>query len=58
MRYRRALINGATYFFTIDLAEGATSLLVDRGDALREVARDVRKAHPFEMVAWRFLSFH
>jgi REP element-mobilizing transposase RayT len=40
MRYRRALIKGATYFFRVDLAERWSRLLVDRVDELREVVRD------------------
>ena len=47
MRYRRSLIEGATYFFTINLAERSSRLLVDHVGDLREVVRDVRKAHPF-----------
>jgi putative transposase len=58
MRYRRALIEGATYFFTVNLAERSSRLLVDRVDALREVVRDVRKAHPFEIIARVVLPDH
>jgi hypothetical protein len=43
MRYRRALIKGATYFFRVDLAERWSRLLVDRVDELREVVRDSPK---------------
>jgi len=42
MRYRRALIEGGTYFFTVDLADRSSRLLVERVDALREVVREVR----------------
>jgi|AVFP01.1.fsa_nt_gi putative transposase len=58
MRYRRALIKGATYFFTVNLAERSSRLLVDRVADLREVVRDVREAHPFEIVAWVVLPEH
>ncbi len=51
MRYRRALVVGATYFFTANLAERSSRLLVDRVGDLREVVRRVRQAHPFEIVA-------
>ena len=51
MRYRRALIEGATYFFMVNLAERSSRLLVDRIDDLREGVRDVHKAHPFEIIA-------
>jgi hypothetical protein len=30
MRYRRALIEGATYFFTVNLVERSSRLLVER----------------------------
>ncbi|ESQ17116.1 MAG: hypothetical protein N838_24350 [Thiohalocapsa sp. PB-PSB1] len=62
MRYRRALIKGATYFFPVNLAKRSSRLLVDRIDGgvddLREVVRDVREVHPFEIVAWVMLPEH
>ena len=58
MRCRRALIKDATYFFTVNLAERSSRLLVDRVDDLREVVRDVREVHPFEIVAWVVLPEH
>ena len=58
MRYRRALIGGATYFFTVNLANRSHHLLVDRIEDLREVVRDVRRAHPFEIVAWVVMPDH
>ena len=58
MRYRRALIPGASYFFTVNLADRSARLLVERIADLREVVRDVRRAHPFEIVAWVVLPDH
>jgi putative transposase len=58
MRYRRALIEEATYFFTVNLAERSSRLLLDRVDDLREVVRDVHKVHPFEIIAWVVLPDH
>jgi len=58
MRYRRTLIPGASYFFTVDLADRSSRLLVDRIADLREVVRDVRHAHPFTIVAWVVLPEH
>ena len=52
MRYRRALVEGATYFFTVNLANRSSRLLVDRVHDLRETVRGVRRAHPFEIIAW------
>ena len=58
MRYRRALVEGATYFFTVNLANRSSRLLVDRVDDLRETVRGVRRAHPFEIIAWVVLPDH
>jgi putative transposase len=46
--YRRACIPGATWFFTVNLAERhGQPLLVDHIDLLRRVFRDVKDRHPF-----------
>ena len=58
MRYRRTLIGGATYFFTVNLADRGSHLLVDRIDDFREAVRQVRQAHDFEIVAWVVLPEH
>ena len=58
MYYRRAQVAGATYFFTLNLANRNLSLLVDNIDALRESIRRVRTAHPFEIVAMVVLPEH
>jgi putative transposase len=58
MRSRRARIDGATYFFTVNLAERSGRLLVDRIDDLREVVRRVRQEHPFEILAWVAMPDH
>lgn len=52
MRYRRALIPGGIYFFTVNLASRREMLLIDHIDCLRESVRKVRLAHPFDIVAW------
>ena len=52
MRYRRVFVGGASYFFTVNLAERSSRVLVDRVDALREVVTQVRNRHPFEILAW------
>jgi len=39
------------YFFTVTLADRSSTLLVDRVDALRDAARKVRAAMPFDIVA-------
>ena len=58
MRYRRTLVAGATYFFTLNLADRRCCLLVDHIEALREAVRDVKQAHPFQIVAWVVLPEH
>lgn len=40
MRYRRANMQGGTYFFTVNLAERNRTLLVDHVDALKTVIRE------------------
>jgi len=47
MRYRRARVNGGTYFFTVNLAERRRSLLVDYVGVLRKVVGMVKERHPF-----------
>ncbi|MGH8192168.1 MAG: REP-associated tyrosine transposase [Rhodanobacteraceae bacterium] len=58
MDYRRAKTPGGTYFFTVNLADRSRRLLVERVDTLREVVREVRRRHPFEIVAWVVLPDH
>jgi putative transposase len=47
MRYRRAWVNGGTYFFTVNLAQRPRFLLVDYVDVLRKVVGMVKERHPF-----------
>jgi putative transposase len=58
MRYRRADVPGATYFFTVNLADRRRKLLVEHVDVLREVIRDVRQRHPFVIEAIVILPDH
>ena len=58
MRYRRANVSGGTYFFTVNLADRSSRLLVDRIDDLRASVRLVKQRHPFEIVAWIVLPEH
>ena len=52
------MLGGGTYFFTVNLAERKRTLLVDHIDSLREVMRNVKKAHPFHIDAMVILSDH
>lgn len=58
MRYRRADVAGATYFFTVNLADRKSSLLVDHIDIFRDAVRKIRQTHPFEIVAMVVLPDH
>ena len=58
MRYRRAQAKGGSFFFTVNLADRSSTLLVDHVDVLRRVMRTVRAAHPFELTAIVVLPEH
>jgi putative transposase len=58
MRYRRATAAGGTYFFTVNLADRSSHLLVNRVDDLRTSVSIVKQRHPFEIVAWVVLPDH
>ena len=59
MRYRRTQTAGASYFFTVNLANRQSDLLVLRQIAvLREVTRIVKQAHPFVIEAMVVLPEH
>jgi putative transposase len=51
-RYRRIYAPGATWFFTVNLAErNRNALLVDKIDPLRQAFRYVKQRHPFRIDA-------
>ena len=56
--YRRARMAGATYFFTVNLADRTSTLLVDHIDDLRNAVRHVRDRHPFVIDAMVVLPEH
>jgi putative transposase len=56
--YRRNRVPGGTYFFTANLLERSSALLVTHIDALREAVRTVRARHPFHIDAWVVLPDH
>jgi len=57
-RYRRSLVGGGTYFFTVTLADRRSSLLVEHIERLRAVYGRVQREHPFETVAICVLPDH
>jgi putative transposase len=58
-QYRRAYVPGATWFFTVNLAErNGTRLLVDEVGALRAAFRVVQAVHSFRIDAAVILPDH
>jgi putative transposase len=56
--YRRAFVPGGTWFFTANLLDRRSSLLVDEIDALREATRRTRERFPFRIDAFVVLPDH
>ncbi len=56
--YRRHLVPGGTYFFTLNLLDRRSRLLVDHIDVLRAAVRTVRARAPFHIAAWVVLPEH
>ncbi len=56
--YRRNRVPGGTYFFTVNLLERSSTLLVTHVDALRDAVRKVRARQPFHIDAWVVLPDH
>jgi len=57
-RYRRAQIEGGTFFFTITLADRSGDLLVRHVDQLRQAYKFVVDRYPFETIAICILPDH
>lgn len=51
MNYRRLYLPGVTYFFTINLKNRKSNLLVLEIDKFRKAVRNVKRKHPFEIEA-------
>ncbi|MCD4483578.1 transposase [Chromobacterium vaccinii] len=58
MQYRRSIAGGGTWFFTVNLADRRQDYLNRHIDVLRQVVRQVRDRHPFEIVAMVVLPDH
>jgi putative transposase len=58
VRYRRNRVQGATYFFTVTLAERRSTALVDHIGALRAAFRVTRQERPFTIDAVVILPDH
>ncbi len=57
-RYRRAIIEGGTFFFTVTLADRSSDMLVRHIDRLRRIYASVKQRQPFETVAICVLPDH
>ena len=58
VNYRRNLIAGGTYFFTVTLRDRQASLLTTHIDALKFAFRETRTAKPFQIEAIVVLPEH
>jgi putative transposase len=56
--YRRARVPGATYFFTVNLRDRRSDLLIRHIDLLRDTVRATKARHPFHIDAWVVLPDH
>jgi putative transposase len=56
--YRRARIPGGTYFFTVNLLDRQSQLLVKHIDLFRRAVRETLARHPFHIDAWVVLPDH
>jgi putative transposase len=56
--YRRNRVPGATYFFTVNLQDRRSDLLVAQIDVLRDSVRRARQRVPFHIDAWVVLPDH
>jgi putative transposase len=56
--YRRNFVPGATYFFTVNLADRRSRLLTEKIDMLRAAFRYARDRHPFTVDAIVILPDH
>jgi putative transposase len=56
--YRRALVPGGCWFFTVNLLERRQRLLADHADALRTAFEETRKKYSFDIAAIVVLPDH
>lgn len=56
--YRRNRVAGGTYFFTVNLLDRNSNLLVEEIEVLRQAVRIVRARAPFHIDAWVVLPEH
>ncbi len=58
MHYRRARITGACYFFTVNIEDRKSRILIDHIGELRDSIRRVKRKHPFHIEAIVIMPDH
>ena len=58
MQYQRHYVQGASYFFTINLADRSSDLLIEQIETLRYAFKIVKQKHPFDIDAIVILPDH
>jgi putative transposase len=58
MLYKRVLLSGQSYFFTVNLADRQSNLLVENIQHLRQVFGEIKRNHPFIIEAMVVLPEH
>ncbi len=58
MHFPTATVAGGTYFFTVDLDDRRSGLLIEHAYDLRTSVRLIRALHPFDVHAWVMLPDH
>jgi putative transposase len=56
--YRRNIVPGGSFFFTVNLADRSSHLLADKIDLLRSAIKEVRERFPFALDAIVVLPDH
>ncbi len=56
--YRRNWVPGGSFFFTVNLSDRRSALLVTQIDALRKAVRAARVRNPFHIDAWVVMPDH
>jgi putative transposase len=58
MRYRRVMVANATYFFTLNVQDRKSNLLINHTDPLRFAFKKIQKNHPFYLDAVVIMPDH
>ena len=58
LNYRRAFVPGGRWFFTANLLDRRSTLLIDEIETLREAIRRARERHPFRIDAFVVFPDH